>query len=76
MYKHFKSKNTKIKIGYLAYHDPNFFFIIYLAYVNMSIVNKEIFYLVPQSMDQGILKNIFINYVSQIHKNFPKIKIN
>ena len=31
----------------MAYHDPNFFFVIYLAYVNMSIVNKEIFYLVP-----------------------------
>ena len=43
MYKHFKSKNTRIKIRYVAYHDPNFFFIIYLAYVNMSIVHKEFF---------------------------------
>ena len=38
----------------------------------MAIVNKEIFYLVPQFMDQGILKNIFMNHVSQIPKNFPK----
>ena len=38
----------------MAYHDPEFFFVIYLGYVNMSIVNKEIFYLVPQFMDQVI----------------------
>ena len=54
LYKHFKTKNVRIKIGYMAYHDPGFFFVIYLAYVNMSIVNKEIFDLVPQFMDQGI----------------------
>ena len=56
----------------MAYHDPEFFFVIYLAYVNMSIVNREIFYLVPQLMDQGILKNVFMNHVSQIPENFPK----
>ena len=40
-------------------HDPEIFFVIYLTYVNMSIINKEIFYLVPRFMDQGILKNGF-----------------
>ena len=54
----------------MTYHDPEFFYIIYLAYVNMFVVNKEIFYLVPQFMDQGILNNVFINHVSQIPKNF------
>ena len=47
LYKHFRTKNVEIKIGYMAYHDPEFFFVIYLAYVNMFVVNKEIFYLVP-----------------------------
>ena len=71
MYKYFRTKNVKIKTRYMAYHDPEFFFVIYLAYVNMAIVNKENFDLVPQFMDQGILKNIFMNHVSQIPKNFP-----
>ena len=56
----------------MAYHDLQFFFVIYLAYVNMSIVNKEVFYLVPQFMDQGILKNVFMNHVSQIPEIFSK----
>ena len=43
LYKHFKTKNVGIKIGYMTYHDPEFFFVIYLAYVNMSVVNKENF---------------------------------
>ena len=47
LYKYFRTKNVRIKTGYVAYHDPEFFFVIYLAYLNMSIVNKEIFYLVP-----------------------------
>ena len=38
----------------------------------MSVINKEIFYLVPQFMDQRILKNVFMNHVSQIPENFPK----
>ena len=54
LYKHFRTKNVGIKIGYMAYHHPEFLFVIYLAYVNMSVVNKEIFYLVPQFMEQGI----------------------
>ena len=70
LYKNFRTKNVKIKTRYMAYHDPEFFFVIYLAYVNMSVVNKEFFYLVTQFMDQGILKNVFINHVSQIHENF------
>ena len=40
----------------------------------MSIVNKEIFFLVPQFMDQGILKNIFINHMSQILEKISKKK--
>ena len=47
LYKHFRIKNVGIKIRYMTYHDPEFFYIIYLAYVNMFVVNKEIFYLVP-----------------------------
>ena len=47
LYKYFKTKNVGIKTGYVAYHDPDFFFVICLAYVNMSIVNKEILDLVP-----------------------------
>ena len=47
LYKHFRTKNVGIKTGYMAYHDPEFFFVIYLAYVNMSVINREIFYLVP-----------------------------
>ena len=38
----------------------------------MSIVNKEIFFLVPQFIDQGIFKNIFINHVSQIPEKISK----
>ena len=72
LYKHFRTKNVEIKIGYMAYHDPEFFFVIYLAYVNMYVVNKEIFDLVPQFMEQGILKNVFMNHVSQIPENFPE----
>ena len=65
LYKHFRTKNVGIKIGYMAYHDPEFFFVIYLAYVNMSVVNKENFDLVPQLMDQGILKKCFYEpYIS------------
>ena len=47
LYKHFRTKNFGIKTGYMAYQDPELFFVLYLAYVNISVVNKEIFYLVP-----------------------------
>ena len=57
LYKHFKTKNVRIKIGYMTYHDLEFFFVIYLAYVNMSVVNKENFDLVPQLMDQPYISN-------------------
>ena len=57
LYKHFRTKNVEIKIGYMAYHDPKFYFVIYLAYVNMSVVNKENFDLVPQLMDQPYISN-------------------
>ena len=74
LYKPFKTKNIGIKTKYIAYHDLDFFFVIYFSYVNMSIVNKEIFFLVPQFMDQGILKNIFINHMSQILEKISKKK--
>ena len=48
----------------MAYYDIEFFFVIYLVYVNMSTINKEIFYLVLQFMDEGILKNVFMSHVS------------
>ena len=43
LYKHFKTKNVRIKIGYMTYHDLEFFFVIYLTYVNISVVNREFF---------------------------------
>ena len=64
----YKTKNTIIKSRYVAYHDSDFFFVIYLAYVNKEIF----FYLVPHFMDQRTLKNIFINHISQIFENFQK----
>ena len=45
LYKYFKTKNVGIKTRYIPCHNPNFFFVINLAYV--SIVNKEIFCFVP-----------------------------
>ena len=56
----------------MAYHDPDHFFIIYLAYVNMSILDNEYFDLIPQLLDQGILKNVFMNHRDQIPDNFPE----
>ena len=38
----------------------------------MSVVNKENFDPVPQFMDQGILKNVFMNHISQIPENFTE----
>ena len=35
LYKHFRTKNIGIKTGYMAYHDPEFFFVMYLTYVNV-----------------------------------------
>ena len=43
LYQQFKTKNNGIKTGYMVYHDPKLFFIVYLAYVNMSILDKNIF---------------------------------
>lgn len=33
LYKQFRTKYIRIKIGYVTYHDPGFFFVIYLAYL-------------------------------------------
>ena len=43
LYEQFRTKNDGIKTGYMAYHDPDLFFVVYLAYVNMSILDKKIF---------------------------------
>ena len=56
----------------MAYHDHDLFFVIYLAYVNFSILDKKYFELIHEMMDQGILKNIFLTNSYQIPKNFPK----
>ena len=54
----------------MAYHDPDLFFVVYLACVNMSI--KKYFELIPKMMEQEILKNILLTSSYQILKNFPK----
>ena len=41
LYQQFKTKTNKIKTGYMTYHDPDLFFVIYLTYVNMSIVTPQ-----------------------------------
>ena len=70
MYEQFRTKNSGIKIGYMAYHDPDLFFVVYLAYVNMSILDQNYFELIPKLIDQGILKNTFLTSIYQIPKNF------
>ena len=72
MYEQFRTKNNGIKTGYMAYHDPDLFFIVYLTYVNMSILDQKYFELIPKLMDQGILKNIFLTSIYQIPMNFPE----
>ena len=41
LYKQFRTKNNGIKTVYMTYHDPDLFFVVYLAYVNMSILDKK-----------------------------------
>ena len=54
----------------MAYHDPDLFFVVYLAYVNMSLLDQKYFELIPELMDQGILKNIFLTSIYQVPNNF------
>ena len=63
---------TVVKRGYMAYHDPDLFFVVYLAYVNMSTLDQKYFELIPELIDQGILKNIFLTSIYQVPKNFPE----
>ena len=72
LYEQFRTKNSGIKTGYMAYHDPDLFFVVYLAYVNMSLLDQKYFELIPELMDQGILKNIFLTSFYQIPNNFPE----
>ena len=46
--------------------------IVYLAYVNISILDQKYFELIHEMIDQGILKNIFLTSSYQIPTNFPK----
>ena len=41
LYRQFRTKNNGIRTGYMAYHDSDLFFVIYLAYVNMLILDKK-----------------------------------
>ena len=54
----------------MAYHDPDLFFVVYLAYVNMSILDQKYLELISELMDQRILKNIFLTSIYQVPKNF------
>ena len=56
----------------MAYHDSDLFFVVYLAYVNMSILDQKYLELIPELLDQGILKNIFLTSIYQVPKNFPE----
>ena len=70
LYEQFRTKNSGIKTGHMAYHDPDFFFFVYLAYVNMSLLDQKYLELIPELMDQGILKNIFLTSIYQVPNNF------
>ena len=72
LYEQFRTKNSGIKRGYMAYHDPDLFFVVYLAYVNISILYEKYFELIPELMDQGILKNIFLTSIYQVPKKFTE----
>ena len=72
LYEQFRTKNSGIKTGYMAYHDPDLFFVVYLAYVNMALLDQKYFELIPELMGQGILKNIFLTSFYQIPNNFPE----
>ena len=72
LYEQFRTKNSRIKTGYMAYHDPDLFFVVYLAYVNMSLLDQKYLELIPELMDQGILKNIFLTSIYQVPNNFPE----
>ena len=72
LYEQFRTNNSGIKTGYMAYHDPDLFFVVYLAYVNMALLDQKYFELIPELMSQGILKNIFLTSFYQIPNNFPE----
>ena len=72
LYEQFRTKNSGIKRGYMPYHDPDLFFVVYLAYVNISILYQKYFELIPELMDQGILKNIFLTSIYQVPKKFTE----
>ena len=56
----------------MVYHDHDLFFVVYLAYVNMSFLDEKYLELIPELMNQGILKNIFLTSIYQVPINFPE----
>ena len=60
LYQQFRTKNGGIRTVYMTYHNPKLFFVVYIANVNMSILEEKYFELIPEMMDQKILKNIFL----------------
>ena len=64
LYEQFRTKNSGIKIGYMAYHDPNLFFVVYLPYVNMSILDQKYLELIPELGSRDFEKHIFNRYLS------------
>ena len=47
LYKQLRTKKGRIKIGQVEYHNLESFFVIYFAYINVSVVHKEFSYLLP-----------------------------
>ena len=48
LYEQFRTKKSGIKTGYMAYLDPDLLFVVYHAYVNMSILDKKKYFeLIP-----------------------------
>ena len=72
LYEQFRTKNIGIKTGYMACHDLDLLFVVYLTYVNMSLLDQKYLELIPELMDQGILKNIFLTSIYQVPNNFPE----
>ena len=65
LHEQFITKNNGSKTGYMAYHDPDLFFVVYLAYVNMSILDQKYLERIPELMDlRDFEKYLFNQYLS------------
>ena len=54
----FEPKTVKLEPDIWLIMILNYFFVVYVAYVNISILDEKYFELVPKMMYQGILKNV------------------